>query len=90
MATVRAKFQVIRVERTIGSVYNKTTGKSDIKEVQTIILIPVVSGSEENESFYASTPYGEIKLGTVNAEAAAIFGLNTMVYVDFTLAEEIK
>lgn len=81
MATVRAKFKVTRIERS-------EFGGG--KEVQTIVLLPVYGGngaSEENRKFYAATPSGEIKLGTVNAEAAACFDLGKEFYVDFTPAE---
>jgi hypothetical protein len=75
--SVRAKFKVQRIERWLWS---------PGKEVQTIVLLPVVSGSEENHEFYAATPSGEIKLGTVNADAAAQFELNGEYYVTFDKA----
>lgn len=77
---VRAKFKVQRIERFLWS---------KDKEVQSIVLLPVAGGadaSEENRAFFAATPTGEIKLGTVNAEAAA-FELGGEYYVDFTPAE---
>ncbi len=76
--SVRAKFKVQRIERSLWR-----TGV----EVQTIVLHPVVIGSQENAQFYEATPSGEIKLGTVNAEAAAQFELEGEYYVDFTKAE---
>ena len=75
---VRAKFKVQRIERSKWS---------PGQEVQTIVLLPVVNGSEENKAFYAATPSGEIKLGTVNAKAAAEFDLDTEFYVTFEKAE---
>ena len=75
---VRAKFKVIRIER---SLWRKGV------EVQTIVFLPVTSGSEENKHFYQATPSGEIKLGTVNADAAAQFELEGEYYIDFTKAE---
>lgn len=77
--TVRAKFKVQAIERTQS--YN-----SD-KEIQTIKMLPVTSGSEENKTFYAFTPSGEIKLGTINVDAANKFELGKEYYVDFTVAE---
>ena len=77
--SVRAKFKVTRIER---SLWRKGV------EVQTIVLLPVTSsGSEENAQFYEATPSGEVKLGTVNAEAAAQFELEGEYYIDFTKAE---
>lgn len=77
---VRAKFKVNRIER-------EQWGGG--KEVQTIVLTPVYSNdpASENAKFYAATPSGEIKLGTVNADAAAGFELGREYYVDFTPAE---
>lgn len=76
--SVRAKFKVVRIER-------QSWGPG--KEVQNIILQPVTSGSDENKAFYAATPSGEMKLATVNAEAAVQFDLDAEYYVDFTRAE---
>ncbi len=83
-AKVRAKFTVNRIERSREWNTNK--------ELQTIVMSPVTGHgedgkSEENKEFWAYTPSGEIKLGTVNAEAAAMFELGKSYYVDFTPAE---
>lgn len=75
---VRAKFKVQRIERSLW-------GKGI--EVQTIVLLPVSGGTDENKKFWEATPSGEIKLGTVNAAAAAAFDLEGEYYVDFTKAE---
>jgi hypothetical protein len=78
--SVRAKFIVNSITRTKHWDANKG-------EVQTIKLMPVTSGSDENKSFYAATPSGTIELGTVNEEAAKQFELGKAYYVDFTPAE---
>jgi hypothetical protein len=78
---VRAKFVVRSIARDLH--WDRAKG-----EVQTIHLTPVTSGSDENTAFYEATPSGEIKLGTLNAEAAAAFELGKSYYVDFTKAEE--
>lgn len=77
--TVKAKFVVNRVERSLH--WDRTKG-----EVQTIVMSPVTSGSDENKQFFEATPTGEIKLGTVNAEAAAMFELGKEYYVEFMKA----
>ncbi len=82
---VRAKFTVHSITRTLGTVWKD--GKSESQEVQTIELYPVTGGSDENKQFFANTPSGAIKLGTVNVEAANQFELNKSYYVDFTAAE---
>jgi hypothetical protein len=71
--SVRAKFKVEAV--------TNTQGGNEIK------LMPVIGGSTENEQFFKFTPYGEIRIGTVNAEAAAQFTPGAEFYVDFTKAE---
>jgi hypothetical protein len=70
--TVRAKFKV-------ESVTQDTNGHS-------VRLIPVTSGSVENEAFFKWTPGGEIKISTINAEAAEEFVPGKQFYVDFTEA----
>lgn len=63
-------------------------GKYVLAEVQTIVLGAVsAEGSPENASFFAATPSGEIRLGTVNAEAARQFDLDAQFYVSFERAE---
>jgi hypothetical protein len=78
---VIAKFKVDKVERALD-------WSDKTRELQTICLSPVTSGSEENKRFYAYTPSGQINLGTVNAEAAAMFELGKEYYVTFTPAPE--
>lgn len=78
---VRAKFKVISITRT--EHWDRTKG-----ELHTIELQPVTGGSEENNSFFAATPSGVIKLGTLNADAAQAFSLGAEMYVGFTPALE--
>jgi hypothetical protein len=49
-------------------------------------LEPVVSGSQENESFFKWTPWGSIEIGTVNPNVK--FEVGQEYYVDFTKASE--
>jgi hypothetical protein len=70
--TVRAKFKVEEVTHS-------TNGHA-------VKLSPVSSGSTENEQFFKWTPWGEIKIGTINADAAAEFTPGKQFYVDFTPA----
>ena len=74
---VRAKFIVNTITR-------QKYGNDS--EMQTIGLTPVMGGSEENKTFWRYSPSGEIKLGTINAEAAAQFELGGEYYIDFTKA----
>ena len=78
MSQVRAEFKVSSITRS--------PGWNGQKEVQTIKLSPVTSGSEENAKFYAATPGGNIELTTVNFDAAQHFDLGDEFYVDFTKA----
>lgn len=76
---VRAKFFVQSITYT--KHWDKQKG-----HVATIELCPVTGGSEENKAFFDSTPTGNIRVGTVNQEAAAAFEIGTEFYVDFTPA----
>lgn len=89
--TVRAKFRVTRIERTLGS--RKTGEKVEGRDVygqaetRTVILVPVYANNDpahENSKFWDATPTGEIKLGIVNLEASEQFELEHEYYVDFT------
>jgi len=53
-----------------------------------IDMSPVYSADPESENgkFFQATPWGQITLGTVNAEAAAQFTPNAEFYLDFTPA----
>lgn len=50
-------------------------------------LLPVTTGSAENETFYKYTPSGRIEMSTVNAAALSQFEAGKEYYVDFTPAE---
>jgi hypothetical protein len=77
--TVRAKFYVESVRE-----YVSVPGQETLHEVA---LRPVVGGNPENEQFFKWTPYGEMKIGTVNAEVAKQLSPGRVFYVDFTPAE---
>lgn len=79
MSRVRAKFKVHSI--------TKSAGWNGAKEVHTVKLNPVTSGSDENKSFYAATPGGTIELSVVNADVGEQFGIGDEFYVDFTKAE---
>ena len=52
-----------------------------------LVFAPVTWGSEENDSFYKYTPWGELKMGTINPDAAAQFVPGKQYYLDFSPAE---
>jgi len=52
-----------------------------------VVLYPVTDGSEEDKSFWAATPSGEIKLVVKNEAAVRHFAPGRKYYVDFTPAE---
>lgn len=70
--TIRAKFNVAEITK-----YGNGGGAN-------IVLMPVVSGSEENKSFWKYTPSGKIELNIT--EPGAEFELGEY-YIDFTKAE---
>ncbi len=54
-------------------------------QIGTLIeLLPVMSGSKENEEFYQYTPSGKVELGIVNEESAKEFEIGKEYYVEFT------
>lgn len=53
----------------------------------TLYFQPVTSGSVENDAFFKWTPWGELKMGTVNAGAAMGFEVGKAYYLDFSPAE---
>jgi hypothetical protein len=90
---VRAKFKVQRIERSMGTKgVVGTDGKVTYEpaEMATVVLSPVYHNGDpnhENTKFWQASPSGEIKLGTVNAEAVAQFELGREMYVTFEPAE---
>lgn len=51
-----------------------------------VALVPVTSGSPENEKFYYYTPAGKIELATINASAAEHLKVGAEYFVDLTPA----
>ncbi|GEM_PF-670911 len=47
-----------------------------------IVLNPVTCGNPENEKFFHYTPWGELKMGTINPEAAKQFEVGKEYYID--------
>jgi predicted ATP-grasp superfamily ATP-dependent carboligase len=83
----RAKFEVVRHEQALGRVRDPETGGYRTGTWHTVVLQAVVTGSSENEQFYAATPSGEIRVAMVSAAAARQFEIGAAFYVDFTPAE---
>lgn len=71
--TVRAKFKVNKITQHEG-------GSVEVS------MQPVTSGSPENEQFFKWTPFGQLSMGTINADAAKEFTPGAQFYVDFTPA----
>ena len=76
MSQTRAKFECTEVTKVKGWNGNEFHYAAKFNVV--------VSGSEENDSFFASTPGGSIEISTVKAD---YFIPGQFYYVDFTLAE---
>lgn len=76
--TIRAKFKVQSI--------TKQVGWNGVKELHTIKLQPVTSGSDENKAFYAATPGGSIDISVVPESVGNQFSIGQEFYVDFTPA----
>jgi len=94
--SVRAKFRVTKIERTLSSMRDGTDEKGRDRyvsvEMQTIVMTPVYANSDpdhENTKFWNATPNGELRLGTINREAAEQFELDGEYYIDFTPANGV-
>ena len=93
--SVRAKFRVDEVRCTQISRYKEENGKyvpEGVKEMRTVIMLPVGGTSEENKKFWDASPSGRLELGTINPEAWEQLKLGEEYYIDFTHAPkpEIK
>jgi len=78
--SVRAKFKVTEITK---HAYGEQL-------VETVKLVPVFKNNDpnsENSKFWAASPNGEIRLGTVNTSASAYFVINGEYYIDFTAVE---
>ncbi len=52
-----------------------------------VTLVPVTTGSKENEEFFKYTPYGKLEVGTINPEAAKQIEPGKEYYIDISPAE---
>jgi hypothetical protein len=78
-----AKFRCVSVSKTVGHVWSPD-GKAGDGVVYEATLYPVTGDTEENKKFFASTPSGTIKLGTIREDH---FIPGEAYYVDFRKAE---
>jgi hypothetical protein len=62
------------------------TSKKEVPDGFVIEMIPVVSGSPENERYFKYTPFGKIEMGTINRDASDSFIVGTSYYVCFSPA----
>ena len=72
---VRAKFIISEKKETAG-------GQFEIKGNA------VYGGSEENDKYFAATPFGELVLGVLNAAASEQLIVGQEYYLDLTPASE--
>lgn len=81
---VRAKFSCTSVTKTMGGKYN-AEGKYEQGVLYGYRFQAVTNNSDENKSFYASTPSGSIELQAVRDD---LFEIGKEYYLDFSLAEK--
>jgi hypothetical protein len=95
MASVRAKFKVDEIRRSMGG--TKSTGQKTEQgypiyepcEMRTVVMSPVYGKGDpnhENTKFWQASPSGKLELGCVNLAAAEMFELGREYYVDLTPA----
>ncbi len=77
--SVRAKFKVVSTKQR----QHWDIQKGNLHEIE---LHPVMSGSPENEAFYAATTGGSMNLVTISDDAGTQFELGAEYYIDFTKA----
>lgn len=65
----------------------KLTEKTETLNGGHVNFEPVTSNSKENEEFFKWTPWGTIKIGTINEKALATMEVGKDYYVDFTKAD---
>jgi hypothetical protein len=78
----RAKFVCISKTETCSNIW--ANGNSVPGTLVSVKFQVVTGGSDENKSFFASTPSGSIDLSQMKKEVADQFELNKEYYVDFT------
>jgi len=79
---MRCKMQLNR-KLTVEQAFAK-----DGKPTVELEFTPVIGGGDENESFFASTPSGELRLQVVNLDAVKDLKAGKSYYIDFTEAPE--
>jgi hypothetical protein len=97
MGKVTSKFKYNGYESSLSQrpTINPETRKADYSktttaELRTLKFAPVYHNGDpdhENTKFWDASPTGEIKLGTVNPDAWAMFELGKEYYVDFRPAD---
>lgn len=63
------------------------SSNAEAGSTHSVSFSPVVTGSEENEQFFAATPSGALTLSVVNPEVASAFEVGKEYYLDITSAE---
>ena len=81
---IRAKFKCNGIKQSEGWAQDLATDKYLPAVVETATFAPVVGNDKENKKFFASTPSGQIEIGTVRG---GIFELGKEYYIDFTAVE---
>lgn len=76
---VRAKFLCIAKEPE-----GPTAGPVDGYRLE---FMAVTEGSEENDTFFKYTPFGQLAISTINVEAAEQFAPGKSYYLDFIPVE---
>lgn len=83
--TVRAKFTCHERTERRGQIRNPVTGAWGPGSLWEFGFFVVTDGSAEDKAFFASTPSGQVKLGSVRSD---LFEVGRNYYLDFIPAGE--
>ena len=78
--TVKAKFKIASVNKSAG-------WQAEHPFVYEVTAYPVTGGSDENKSYYASTPSGQLKIGGLSESVASNFVPGKDYYLTIEAAE---
>lgn len=84
---VRAKMTVTEITRHLGAAPNVDGRWSTGQEMHRVKLSAVTTGSPEDNTFAAATPYAALDISITNPKTVGFFELGKAYYLDFSPAD---